>query len=577
MTYLNALARSNHAGVNLHPARTPKNACSGLASSLLSIVAIFLLFSFHNSTALAMGNRIHIEKTGSIEGTYDEQSGIRSFKGVPFAAPPVGGLRWKRPTPARPWSGVRPAKEFGPRPMQLPLFGDMNFRSGEMSEDCLYLNVWTPARSEQDRLPVLLYFYGGGFAAGDGSEPRYDGESMAKRGIVTVTANYRLGIFGFFAHPALARENPDNACGNYGFLDQAAALHWVHNNIAAFGGDPGRITIAGESAGSISVSALMASPLTKDLIAGAIGESGSILGTFPPLPIEEAEKQGKDIAGNLGIGGDPSIEELRAIPAEKLLQTLAKGDMIWFSPTLDGYFFREDPVMVFAAGKQAQAPLLAGVNSEEMGYAALLGGAEPTVENYKAALKRLYPHHFEEVFKVYSATDQTGVMDAAQDLAGDRFISHGTWKWIDLATKTGNSPTFYYLFARPRPPMRPEMGNAVPGLAGGVVKDPDPALAALPRSRGAVHSAEIEYALGNLHSNKVYAWTEEDKKVSETMQSYFANFIRTGNPNEIGLPEWPLFKTGRRLVIDVETREESTQHLRERYAVLDQVREQEQK
>ena len=213
----------------------------------------------------------------------DLPSGIRVFRGVPYAAPPVGARRWQAPQPAAAWSDVRPAIVFGPRPMQQPLFSDMNFRSPAGSEDCLYLNVWTGAQAAGEKRPVLVYFYGGGFVAGDGSEYRYDGESLARRGIVTVTVNYRLGVFGFLAHPELTQESPHHASGNYGLLDQAAALAWVRANIAAFGGDPQHVTIGGESAGSYSVSAQLASPLAKDLLVGAIAESGSLLAA-PALP-----------------------------------------------------------------------------------------------------------------------------------------------------------------------------------------------------------------------------------------------------------------------------------------------------
>ena len=236
---------------------------------------------------------------GTLEGTL-EKTGIRSYKGVPFAAPPVGDLRWKEPQPVQNWEGVRPAKAFGPRAMQAPIFGDMGFRSNGMSEDCLYLNVWTPAKSGNEKLPVLVYFYGGGFVAGDGSEARYDGESMAQKGIVALTVNYRLGVFGLMSHPELTQESAHHSSGNYGLMDQAAAIQWVKNNIAAFGGDPNKITIAGESAGSISVSAQMASPLAKDLIAGAIGESGSLLGALSAVPLSKGEQAGTQFAQTVG-------------------------------------------------------------------------------------------------------------------------------------------------------------------------------------------------------------------------------------------------------------------------------------
>ena len=242
-----------------------------------------------------------------VDGTI-EKSGVHSFKGIPFAAPPVGDLRWKEPQPAKNWQGIREAKQFAANPMQYNIFGDMNFRSAGVSEDCLYLNVWQPP-GKNKALPVLVYFYGGGFVAGGGSEPRYDGESMATKGIVAITVNYRLGVFGFMSHPELTKESPYHSSGNYGLLDQAAALRWVQKNIAAFGGDPKRVTIAGESAGSIAVSALMASPLSKNLIAGAIGESGSVLGALSAVPLDKGEQAGVDFADSIGLH---SLAELRA-------------------------------------------------------------------------------------------------------------------------------------------------------------------------------------------------------------------------------------------------------------------------
>ncbi len=523
-----------------------------------------------SATISAMGafaqNRVSISN-GTLEGTL-ENSGVMSFKGIPFAQPPTGEMRWKPPQPPKNWDGVRKADKFGPRAMQRPIFGDMAFRSNGMSEDCLYLNVWTPAKSSKEKLPVLVYFYGGGFVAGDGSEGRYDGESMARKGIVAVTVNYRLGVFGFFSHPELSKESPHNGSGNYGLLDQYAALVWVQKNIASFGGDPKRVTIAGESAGSISVSAQMASPLSKGLIAGAIGESGSIIGALSAMPLAESEQIGKKFAAGLGLGEAPSLADLRALPGEKLLEATGKPGVPWFRPTVDGYFFPKDPYEIFAAGKQARVPLLAGWNSEEMNASAVLGSEKPTVENYRKALQRLYPDKNAEVFKHYPATTENEVLDAAQDLAGDRFISHSTWKWLDLATKTGGKPTYSYLYARPRPPMRPEMGNAVPGLAGGVVRNQQ-ASAQRPQSRGAVHSAEIEYAMGNLDYNKVYAWTPDDYQVSKVMQEYFANFIKTGDPNGKDLPKWPKFSQGQRLIIDAKTRAEIDK-TRARYEFMDQ-------
>src|SRR5947209_438507 len=399
--------------------------------------------------------------SGVVEGAGRQPSGVRVFKGVPFAQPPAGDLRWKPPQPVKDWDGVRQATKFGPRCMQAPVFGDMNFRSDGMSEDCLYLNVWTPAKSGGERLPVLVYFYGGGFVAGDGSEPRYDGESIAAKGVVAVTINYRLGVFGFLAHPELTKESPHHASGNYALLDQAAALRWVRDNIAAFGGDPRRVTIAGESAGSVSVSAQMASPVSKDLIAGAIGESGSVLSTMRRVPLAPAEAEGVKFAASVGAD---SLAALRALTTEQLQQA-TKQPLGRFPITVDGYFFPKDPALIYAAGRQAHVPLLVGWNSEEMTWLALLRGKEPTPENYEKAVREQLGARADEALKLYPASTREEVIASATDLAGDRFIGYSTWKWFDLHAKTGGSPVFRYFYAHPRPPMRPELGNAAPGLA----------------------------------------------------------------------------------------------------------------
>ena len=509
---------------------------------------------------------------GVVEGKGRQPSGVRIFEGIPFAQPPVGDLRWREPQPVKDWRGVRRADHFGPRCMQAPIFGDMNFRSDGMSEDCLYLNVWTPARSGRERLPVLVYFYGGGFVAGDGSEPRYDGESMAAKGIVAVTLNYRLGVFGFLAHPELTRESPHHASGNYALLDQSAALRWVRQNVAAFGGDPRRVTIAGESAGSVSVSAQMASPLSKDLIAGAIGESGSIMGTLPPVPLAQAEQAGAKFAADLGA---TSLAALRALGTQQIFEAATRGGFASvgrFPITVDGYFFAEDPKATYAAGRQAHVPLLVGWNSEEMGWMALLRGKEPTPENYAQAVREQLGARAEEALKLYPASTREEVIESATDLAGDRFIGYSTWKWSDVQARTGGEPVYRYFYARPRPPMRPEMGDATAGLAGGVVRGQNAGAQRTPPARGAVHSAEIEYALGNLSTNKVYAWTPEDYKVSEVMEAYFANFVKTGDPNGAGLPEWPAVTPGKPaqvMRLDVVSRAEPEGH-RERYLFLDQ-------
>jgi para-nitrobenzyl esterase len=475
---------------------------------------------------------------GILEGV-TEASGVRSYKGIPFAAPPVGKLRWREPQPAANWQGVRKANHFAAKAMQLPIYNDMQFRASGTSEDCLYLNVWQPfdAGAGKKGVPVLVYFYGGGYVAGDGSEYRYDGESMATKGIIAITVNYRLGIFGFFAHPELTKESPHHASGNYGLLDQAAALKWVQENCRAFGGDPKKITIAGESAGSTSVSAQMASPLSRDRIAGAIGESGSLLGTLTPITLDKAESDGEELQKAAGAA---DLAALRALTPEQIFEATKKGGPSRYGVNVDGYFFPKSPYAIFAAGQQAHVPLLLGWNAEESGYPGILGDQLPTVANYEAAVKRLYGTGADSVLQVYHAAGDDEVKLVATHLASDRFIGFSTWKWSDMQIKTGKSPVYRYYFEKARP------------------------------GATASHSAEIEYALGNLPTNKVYNWTTDDFKVSATMQGYFANFIKTGNPNGPGLPEWPAANTAGTPVmhINVESKVQPETH-RDRYLLLD--------
>lgn len=470
-------------------------------------------------------------KNGVIEGSYDTKSGIQTFLGIPFAKPPVGLLRWKAPQPAENWAGVKETKKFGPRAMQAPIFGDMDFKSDGISEDCLYLNVWTPAKRNTKDLPVLVYFYGGGFAAGDGSEPRYNGEAMSKKGIVVVTVNYRLGLFGFLAHPELTAETDYKGSGNYGLMDQAASLQWVKDNIAAFGGDPSKITIAGESAGSISVSYQMASPISKGLIAGAIGESGAgIHPTLAPTPLAEAEKIGLEFVSNAGF---KSIQELRALPSIDLYEIFLESKRFGFPVTLDNHFLPKTLPEIFQAKEQAMVPLLAGWNSAESGGNAFMQGKGYTTEAFIARVKETYPSDYEEILSLHPHSTPQEVERAATDLASDRFISYSTWKWLDLHAKNSDQPVYRYLYSKLRPPLRDQ--NLTTGLAGGTMPSTGPKS---PEPIGAPHACEIEYAMGNLHLVNVFAWTPDDYKVSETMMNYFANFIKTGNPNGQNLPEW---------------------------------------
>jgi len=482
---------------------------------------------------------------GILQGTEDS-SGIRSFKGVPFAQPPVGNLRWAAPQPPQDWTGVRMADHFGPQAMQEYIYSDMQFRSAGKSEDCLYLNVWTPAKSPKAGLPVLVYFFGGGFKAGDGSEYRYDGESLAQKGIVTVTITYRLGIFGFFSHPELTAESPNHASGDYGLMDQHAALVWVQKNIAAFGGDPDKVTIAGESAGSESVAAQVASPLSKGLFRGAIAESGSVEGYSDPAPLAKAEQVGVKFAQSIGAA---SLADLRKIPADSLLKL---SNSTHFPFNVDGYFFPQSPTAIMQAGNQMHVALLGGWNSAEVDYHSFLGKDSTTVDNYKKALQKTYGDHADAVFAAYPASNDAGVKQVATDLASDRFIVFSTWKFFDLQTQTGDRPVYRYFFARKRP-----------AYANGQAND---------KQMGAAHASEIEFALGNLSTNKVYAWSADDYKVSDTMENYFANFIKTGNPNGKGLPKWPKLQNAppQVMVIDLNTHAGPEQYPN-RYELLDSI------
>jgi para-nitrobenzyl esterase len=498
---------------------------------------------------------------GTLESTTPPDAGVRSFKGIPFGQPPIGPLRWREPQPVKNWTGARNADKFGPRCMQRTGGGDYWFRSNGMSEDCLYLNVWTPAKSASEKLPVLVYIFGGGFQNGDGSEPRYDGGNMAKKGMVAVSVNYRTNIFGFFCHPELTKESPHHASGNYGLLDQVAALEWVKKNIAAFGGDPKLVTIAGESAGSISVSALMASPLSKNLIAGAIGESGAMISSLPPRPLATAEEDGAKFGASAGAA---TLDALRAMTPEQIQEAASKTQGMRFSTVLDGWFLPKTVTEIFEAGQQAKVPLMAGTNSEEQGARSILAGGEPTPENFAGAVKKLYGERAPEVLKVYAPATSEEVLDAATHLASARFISHGTWKWAELHQQTGGKPAYRYLYTRVRPRF-----NGTPGEA-----PPPPPRGGPPAApRGAAHSAEIQYAMGNLDLDKRYNWEPDDYKVSQTVQAYFVNFIKTGNPNGPGLPQWRSYNADTKwewMKLDVESRAEPEPD-RDRYLVLDAI------
>jgi para-nitrobenzyl esterase len=513
---------------------------ASILSALLSCVCTL--------PAAASGPQVKIE-AGIVEGK--EAGAIHAFLGIPYAAPPIGDLRWKPPVPAAKWTGVRKATEFGSHCLQGDVYGDMVFRDPGGSEDCLSLNVWAPAKPSGSKLPVMVWIYGGGFAAGSTSEGRQDGTHLAQQGVIVVSMNYRLGIFGFFVHSELAKESPHHASGNYGLLDQLAALQWVHDNIAAFGGDPGNVTIFGESAGSFSVSAQMASPLAKGLFQKAIGESGAAFFSqglsFDALNVRQ-EKDLKVVSTKLGVS---TLAELRAVPAEKLLAVFGKPepDSFSFDPDIDGYFLPEPAPAIFAAGKQNDVPLLAGWNHDEGSYDVVFNQQKPTAETMKANAKRDFGDKAEQFLRLYPIDTPEQVTRSAMDFAGDKFIAWSTWDWIESQARTGKHPIYRYRFdlAPPSDPKGPQMG--------------------------AYHSAEIEYVFGQLDTKAGMKWRSEDRKLSEEMQKYWANFSRSGDPNGPGLAKWPAYSAadGWEVMYLDATSAAKKDDLRERYLFLESV------
>jgi para-nitrobenzyl esterase len=453
---------------------------------------------------------------GLVEGT--AKDGVQVYKGIPFAAPPLGALRWRPPAPVVPWNGVKKTAAFAPICEQtqtpLPQFGIPLL---PMSEDCLYLNIWTPTKSADAKLPVMVWIYGGGFTGGGTGLPVYDGTNLAKRGVVLVSIAYRVGPFGFLAHPELDAESPARASGTYGLMDQIAGLQWVKHNIAAFGGDPSNVTIFGESAGGISVSMLAASPKAKGLFERAISESG---GSFAPAKDEYliggenvptmkmAEQQGTVFVAQIGA---KSIAEARKIPADTIVK--AAGPQLGkFWPALDGDVIVDDQYKLYESGRYNDVPLLIGWNSDE--------GApfvpKDTAVAYKTLTIQAYGAKANEILAGYPANDDAQALRSARDLFRDAAFGWPTWTWARLQSRTGKSKVFVYYFTH-RPPY-PD----IPFL----------------KDWGAAHGADIAYVFGNPVSSR---WTPEDRAFSDLIQTYWVNFAKNGDPNGGAAPRWPAF------------------------------------
>ncbi len=460
------------------------------------IIGFFLFFSScKNENKKSIHEEVQTEY-GLISGVYNENSGITSFKGIPFAAPPVGDLRWKEPQPPAPWEGILETKEFCASCMQHLAYSRNPWTKEFMvqdsiSEDCLFLNIWTPAETQEEKLPVMVYIHGGGLSEGSGSVAVYDGEELSRKGIIVITINYRLGALGFLAHPELTAESSHNASGNYGFLDQVAALKWVQNNIAAFGGDPSRVTISGQSAGAASVNALILSPLASGLFSGAITQSGTTFssGLMGARMLSDAEEMGVEFANSKGA---TSISELRAMSAEDILAVDPnQPGMGRFGGVVDGYFQVNDRNTVFNEGKQNDTPFMSGANADETRYMGSQG------DDFKA----LYPYSTEEE-------------KAAQvKKAGQEQSRLNTYLWMEYRAKTSNTKSYQYFFERAIPwPEHPEFG--------------------------AFHTAEVPYMFNNMKMVVSHTMEKTDTIVADIMSSYWANFVKTGDPNGAGLPVW---------------------------------------
>ncbi|MEY4934755.1 MAG: hypothetical protein RIS64_1114 [Bacteroidota bacterium] len=446
---------------------------------------------------------------GKIEGTINTDKSVRIFKGIPFAAPPVGALRWKAPQPVQNWKGIKKGTAFSASPVQnkpQPFYcwtEEFIAQPEPLREDCLYLNVWTPTLSKKEKKAVFVWIYGGGLSSGSANCAIYDGEAMAKKGVVFVSLNYRVGVFGFMAHPELSQESGHNASGNYGFLDQIAALKWIQKNIAAFGGDPNNVTIAGQSAGAFSVTALIASPLAKGLFHKAIPQSGSLLSNVLSQNLAKAEEQGLAF---MKKANTTSIAELRQKSAETLQEISNNPALGRYGTTLDGYVLPTNLIEHFKKGLHNQTPILTGWVT---GDGSFLGDSKMTVEDYKKEAQTKYGDKADTYFNIFPASTDDAVKTVKQKLTLLSFAGLPAHLLAGFNTKT----TYIYQFGHV-PAAKPDFPNY-----------------------GAFHTSEVPYALHNLHMWK-RPWQSVDQDLEHIISSYWVNFAKTGNPNGEKLPNW---------------------------------------
>jgi len=494
----------------------------------LSLVFIITAFSIDKKIPPVF-DKIKVDG-GDISGTVNATGDIHIFKGIPFAAAPVAALRWKAPQPVVPWTGVKLCDKFGASPMQakpVPFSmwtEEFLIPKEPISEDCLNLNVWTGALSAKEKRPVIVWIYGGGFTSGGSAAPIYDGEAMAKKGIVFVSINYRVGIFGFFAHPELTKESGNNASGNYGLMDQIAGLKWVQKNIAAFGGDPGNVTIAGQSAGSMSVNCLVASPLAKNLFVKAIGESGASF-TNGNATLQKAEEEGNKIMQSFNVS---SVGALRDVPAEELMKKTPQG---FRGPVIDGYVLPDAIVNIFTQNKENKVSLLTGWNEDE----GFLFGPVKNAADFQKEANDKYGADAQTFLKFYPANSDSEAAISQLKFSRDVIFGVQNYEWANIQSTHG-SQVYVYRFTR-KPP-----------ATGEYVK------------YGAFHTGEVPYAYDNLQFvNR--PWQPVDHELARIISSYFANFAKTGNPNGKNLPLWDVYNVaGNKIMILSEKPETKTIH-----------------
>jgi para-nitrobenzyl esterase len=482
--------------------------------------AILLLTLFLSSAFLADKKKDPFATVavdgGTISGISSADRTIKIFKGIPFAAPPVGDLRWKEPQAVMPWTGVKKCEAFGASPMQGspnpfgPWSEEYLIPKEPISEDCLTLNVWTAAKSPKDKLPVIVWIYGGGFVSGGSACPVYDGTATAGKGVVFVSANYRVGVFGFLAHPELTAESPRKASGNYGLMDQIAALKWVQKNISAFGGDPGNVTIAGQSAGSMAVNALVASPLSRGLVHRAIAQSGAGLlsGPMGSTTLQQAEEAGVKTAQAINAA---SLAALRSMPATELVRN-ARG---MFRPIVDGHVLPESITAIFASNKQNDVPVLTGWNEDD----AVMLGKPKTAQEYLDQTRQQYGANAENFLSYYPGTTDDVAAQSQAKLSRDQIFGIQNYAWANVQSEKGKSKIYVYRFAR----RLPATGDYV--------------------RFGAFHTGEVAYAYDNLDFVKRCPWEPVDRELATTMSNYWVNFAKTGDPNGKGLPSWPAYSS----------------------------------